>query len=90
MADVPAGADVVGSPAQPVQEFFRQVAVLRRLVREATGQAAEGQGFGDGDRHGLNAMDAPQRLQAASAEAIGRGGRTSRASCTRSRIAIRS
>jgi UDP-3-O-[3-hydroxymyristoyl] glucosamine N-acyltransferase len=36
MADVPAGADVVGSPAQPVKEFFRHVAVLRRLVREAT------------------------------------------------------
>jgi UDP-3-O-[3-hydroxymyristoyl] glucosamine N-acyltransferase len=38
MADVPAGADVVGSPAQPVKEFFRHVAVLRRLVREATGK----------------------------------------------------
>ena len=24
MSDVPAGADVVGSPAQPVREFFRQ------------------------------------------------------------------
>jgi UDP-3-O-[3-hydroxymyristoyl] glucosamine N-acyltransferase len=36
MADVPAGADVVGSPAQPVREFFRHVAVLRRLVRDAT------------------------------------------------------
>jgi UDP-3-O-[3-hydroxymyristoyl] glucosamine N-acyltransferase len=36
MADVPAGADVVGSPAQPVKAFFRQVAVLRRMVREAT------------------------------------------------------
>lgn len=35
MADVPAGADVVGSPAQPVREFFRHVAMLRRLVREA-------------------------------------------------------
>ena len=35
MSDVPAGADVVGSPAQPVREFFRHVATLRRLVREA-------------------------------------------------------
>jgi UDP-3-O-[3-hydroxymyristoyl] glucosamine N-acyltransferase len=35
MSDVPAGADVVGSPAQPVREFFRHVAILRRLVREA-------------------------------------------------------
>ena len=34
MADVPAGADMVGSPAQPVRQFFRQVAVLRRLVRQ--------------------------------------------------------
>jgi len=33
MADVPAGADVVGSPAQPVKEMFRQVALLRRLSR---------------------------------------------------------
>ena len=33
MADVPAGADVVGSPAQPVKAFFREVAALRRLVR---------------------------------------------------------
>jgi UDP-3-O-[3-hydroxymyristoyl] glucosamine N-acyltransferase len=38
MSDVPAGADVVGSPARPAREFFRQVAVLRRLVREATGK----------------------------------------------------
>ena len=35
MSDVPAGADVVGSPAQPVREFFRHVAILRRMVREA-------------------------------------------------------
>jgi UDP-3-O-[3-hydroxymyristoyl] glucosamine N-acyltransferase len=34
MSDVPAGTDVVGSPAQPAKEFFRHVAVLRRLVRE--------------------------------------------------------
>jgi UDP-3-O-[3-hydroxymyristoyl] glucosamine N-acyltransferase len=31
MADVPAGAEVVGSPSMPVREFFRQVATLRRL-----------------------------------------------------------
>ena len=36
------GADVVGSPAQPVKEFFRHVATLRRLVREATSKAVEG------------------------------------------------
>ena len=33
MSDVDAGADVVGSPAQPVREFFRGVATLRRLAR---------------------------------------------------------
>lgn len=34
MSDVPAGAEMVGSPAQPVRAFFRQVAVLRRLAQE--------------------------------------------------------
>ena len=43
MSDVPAGADVVGSPAQPAREFFRHVAVLRRLVREATGKRPKGE-----------------------------------------------
>ena len=33
MADVPAGAELVGSPAQPRQQFFRQVATLKRLTR---------------------------------------------------------
>jgi UDP-3-O-[3-hydroxymyristoyl] glucosamine N-acyltransferase len=35
MSDVPAEADVVGSPAQPLREFFRQVALLRRMLRQA-------------------------------------------------------
>src|SRR6185503_2131398 len=35
MSDVVAGAEVVGSPAQPRRAFFREVAFLRRLVREA-------------------------------------------------------
>jgi UDP-3-O-[3-hydroxymyristoyl] glucosamine N-acyltransferase len=35
MYDVPAGASWVGSPAQPVREFMKGVAVLRRLVRNA-------------------------------------------------------
>ena len=41
MSDVAPGADVVGSPAMPVREFFRNVAVLRRLARKGTkvGQA---------------------------------------------------
>ncbi len=33
MRDVPPGAKVVGSPAVPVREFFRGVAVLARLAR---------------------------------------------------------
>jgi len=33
MADVPAGAEVVGSPAEPVRDFFRGVATLRKLAR---------------------------------------------------------
>ena len=39
MADVDAGADVVGSPAQPVREFFRGVATLRRLARRRAGSS---------------------------------------------------
>ena len=41
MADVPAGADVVGSPAQPVRAFFREVAAMRRLVRERAQRTRE-------------------------------------------------
>ena len=40
MADVPAGADVVGSPAQPARAFFREVATLRRLSRAASARRA--------------------------------------------------
>jgi len=40
MSDVPAAARWVGSPAQPVRDFMKGVAVLRRLVR--TGGKAEG------------------------------------------------
>ena len=35
MADVAAGTEVVGSPAQPRRAFFREVATLRRLVKRA-------------------------------------------------------
>jgi UDP-3-O-[3-hydroxymyristoyl] glucosamine N-acyltransferase len=43
MSDVPAGAEVVGSPAQPVREFFRQTALLRRMLRKMdTGRHAGG------------------------------------------------
>jgi UDP-3-O-[3-hydroxymyristoyl] glucosamine N-acyltransferase len=33
ISDVSAGAMLLGSPAQPRKEFFRQVALLRRMVR---------------------------------------------------------
>jgi UDP-3-O-[3-hydroxymyristoyl] glucosamine N-acyltransferase len=36
MHDVPAGAQWIGAPARPVKEFFREVAVLRRLARGNT------------------------------------------------------
>ena len=40
MRDVDAGADVLGAPAIPVREFFRSVAVLRKLSsRRPTGEA---------------------------------------------------
>jgi UDP-3-O-[3-hydroxymyristoyl] glucosamine N-acyltransferase len=33
MSDVPAGSKVLGSPAQPHLEFFRQVALLKKMIR---------------------------------------------------------
>jgi UDP-3-O-[3-hydroxymyristoyl] glucosamine N-acyltransferase len=36
MGNVPAGSDVIGSPAEPVREFFRGVATLRKLARRPT------------------------------------------------------
>jgi UDP-3-O-[3-hydroxymyristoyl] glucosamine N-acyltransferase len=39
MADVPPHAEVLGSPAQPAKSFFREVAILRRWVRDG-GKAA--------------------------------------------------
>jgi UDP-3-O-[3-hydroxymyristoyl] glucosamine N-acyltransferase len=44
MADVPAGAEVVGSPAQPARAFFREVAAIRRLVRESKRPRGTGSG----------------------------------------------
>lgn len=55
MADVPAGAEVVGSPAQPVRAFFREVAALRRLVRDR-GKARTRDATG-GDRDGTTGTD---------------------------------
>ena len=39
MSDVPPGAALVGSPAQPRQEFFRQVAALKRTARRRAGMS---------------------------------------------------
>ncbi|MBV9757853.1 MAG: UDP-3-O-(3-hydroxymyristoyl)glucosamine N-acyltransferase [Alphaproteobacteria bacterium] len=49
MADVPDGADVVGSPAQPVREFFRGVAALRRLARQGAARESRARTSGDAD-----------------------------------------
>jgi len=40
VADAKAGADMAGSPAQPVREFFRGVTTLRRLARKPAASAA--------------------------------------------------
>jgi UDP-3-O-[3-hydroxymyristoyl] glucosamine N-acyltransferase len=51
MADVPAGADVLGSPALPIREFFRQVLALRRLAagrRPGPGGSEQGGSEGAG------------------------------------------
>ena len=34
MSDLAAGTDVVGSPAEPVRDFFRGIAALRKLTRQ--------------------------------------------------------
>ncbi len=38
MRDVAAGADVLGAPAVPVREFFRQVNTLRKIAMRRTGE----------------------------------------------------
>ncbi len=45
MADLPPGAEVVGSPAQPARALLRQLAVLRRLARKDRG-GADNEGTG--------------------------------------------
>ena len=39
MSDVEAGSDVIGSPAMPFREFFRNVAALRRLAKRPVSSA---------------------------------------------------
>ena len=55
MGDVPARAEVVGSPAMPARQFFREYAVTRRLVERematrTKGAAPEGQRHVPSDR----------------------------------------
>lgn len=50
MADVPAGADMVGSPAQPARAFFREVAALRRLARKERSSAGVTDQGGTGEQ----------------------------------------
>lgn len=47
MADLPAGAEVVGSPAQPVKTFFRELATMRRMIRDFTSARRSGRARGD-------------------------------------------
>ncbi len=42
MRDVEAGTDVLGAPAMPVREFFRNVATLRKLAARRSPPAGEG------------------------------------------------
>ncbi len=51
MSDVSAGTDVIGSPALPVREFFRNVAALRRLAKRGNSAPASGEAPGrDGQK----------------------------------------
>ncbi len=58
MADVAAGADVLGSPALPVREFFRQVLALRRL---AAGRRPGSGGDEPGDNKGAGGAPAANK-----------------------------
>ena len=40
MADVPARTEVIGSPAQPVKAFFKEIAAIRRWVRDGGAKTA--------------------------------------------------
>jgi UDP-3-O-[3-hydroxymyristoyl] glucosamine N-acyltransferase len=51
MADVPAGADMAGSPAEPIRSFMKGVMLLRRMVagRHTGRDVRDGQGRQGGD-----------------------------------------
>lgn len=46
MADVPPRSDMVGSPAQPVKTFFKEVATIRRWIRDG-GVSLKASGSGE-------------------------------------------
>ncbi len=51
MSDVAAGTDVIGSPALPIREFFRNVAALRRLAKRGSSTSGPGAASGtDGQK----------------------------------------
>jgi UDP-3-O-[3-hydroxymyristoyl] glucosamine N-acyltransferase len=52
MSDVPAGAVVGGSPSQPLKEWFRQVAVLKRLAARPGSDRAASRPDTETDRAG--------------------------------------
>ncbi len=43
IGDLPAGAEVMGTPSEPIKAFFRGAAILRRLARRGTGKTGEPQ-----------------------------------------------
>ncbi len=46
MADVPAGSEVAGSPAQPSRTYFRHYAVLQKMIRDRIASSASTRGSG--------------------------------------------
>jgi UDP-3-O-[3-hydroxymyristoyl] glucosamine N-acyltransferase len=64
MSDVPEAADVVGSPAQPVRDFFRQIAALRKLARPVSARARRDGGRAE-EAPGATLEDRPAGQQSA-------------------------
>jgi UDP-3-O-[3-hydroxymyristoyl] glucosamine N-acyltransferase len=53
MADVPPRSDMVGSPAQPVKSFFKEVATIRRWIRNG-GPPIQSSGSGERKKRDLD------------------------------------
>ncbi len=65
MSDVPAGSDVIGSPAMPIREFFRNVAALRRLAKRGTSSGVAAGNAGDAASGAASAAPATDGQRAA-------------------------